>query len=292
MDRLEDFRRVFADVVFTRGGCNDSRIRDAFARVPRHAFVGPGPYQLTEQGDVTSSSDPAILYQDIGLALVAELGIPTGLPSFHARCLQGCAPRPGERVVHVGAGSGYFTAILAELVGSTGEVVAFELLPELAERARDNLVPWPWARVEPRSGVGEAFAEADVIYVSAGVEAPPLAWLQALCPSGRLLFPLAPRYPWPPHELSDRSARATSASGGGGVLLVTRRGAEPRYAAEFLCWAQAIPCIGAEDAAARSRLTAAFASGTYADVRSFRLGTDVDDSAWFVGTGWWLSRAE
>lgn len=292
MDRLEDFRRVFGDVVFTRGGCKDSRIRDAFARVPRHAFVEPGPYQLTEQGDVTSSSDPAILYQDIGVALVPELGIPTGLPSFHARCLQGCAPRRGERVVHVGAGSGYFTAILAELVGSTGEVQAFELEPKLAARARSNLEPWPWARVEPRSGVSEPLTSADVIYVSAGVEAPPLAWLRALRPSGRLLFPLTPRYPWSPRERSVPPALVTSAAGGGGVLLVTRRGGEPRYAAEFLCWAQAVPCIGAEDAAARSRLTAAFAAGTYGEVRSLRLDADADDSAWYVGSGWWLSRAE
>jgi protein-L-isoaspartate(D-aspartate) O-methyltransferase len=291
MDRLEDFRRVFAEVVFTRGGCKEGRIREAFARVPRHAFVGPGPYQLTEQGDTTSSSDPAMLYQDIGVALVAELGIPTGLPSFHARCLQGCAPRPGERVVHIGAGSGYFTAILAELVGSTGEVLAFELEPELAARASQNLAPWPWVRVEPRSGVTAPFTDADVIYVSAGVEAPPLAWLRALRPSGRLLFPLTPRYPWSARELREQPARVTSAASWGGMLLVTRRDDE-HHAAEFLCRAQFIPCIGTEDAAARTRLTAAFAAGTYGDVRSLQLGTDADDSAWYVGTGWWLSTAE
>lgn len=292
MDRLEDFRRVFADVVFTRGGGKDVRIRDAFARVPRHVFVGPGPYPLTEQGDVTASDDPAITYQDIGLALLPELGIPTGLPSFHARCLQGCAPRPGEHVLHVGAGSGYFTAILAELVGSTGSVRAFEIEPELAARARQNLEPWPWARVELRSGVSEPLGDADIIYVSAGVEALPLGWVSALRPSGRLLFPLTPRYPWSPRELREQPAHATSASGGGGVLLVTRRGAESRYAAEFLCWAQAIPCIGTEDPDARGRLTAAFASGTYGAVRSLRLGAEADESAWYVGKGWWLSRAE
>jgi protein-L-isoaspartate(D-aspartate) O-methyltransferase len=292
MDRLEDFRRVFADVVFTRGGCRDTRIRDAFAHVPRHAFVGPGPYQLTERGDVTSSADAAILYQDIGVGLVPELGIPTGLPSLHARCLQGCAPRHGEHVVHVGAGSGYFTAILAELVGSTGRVQAFEIEPELAERARHNLAVWPWVWVEQRSGVSAPCIEADVIYVSAGVEALPLGWLRALRPSGRLLFPLTPRYPWSPRELREQPATATSAAGGGGMLLVTLRGAAARYAAEFLCWVQAIPCVGAEDSAARSRLTAAFASGTYGEVRSLRLDPDVDDSAWYVGTGWWLSRSE
>src|SRR5271154_6064738 len=112
MDRLADFRSVFADAVCAKGACRDPRIREAFARVPRHTFVEPGPWRFAEDGPLSASADPALLYQDLALGLAPDRGIPTGLPSLRARSLDACAPKLGESVVHVGAGAGYFTAIL------------------------------------------------------------------------------------------------------------------------------------------------------------------------------------
>src|SRR5262245_30598186 len=132
MDRIADFREVFAQVVVTRAGCRAPSIRAAFASVPRHEFLGAGPWHFTEYGDITPSDDAALVYQDIGIGLVPERGIPTGLPSLHARCIAASAPKKGDRVVHIGAGSGYYTAILAELVGDEGHVNAFEIDMELA----------------------------------------------------------------------------------------------------------------------------------------------------------------
>lgn len=275
MERITDFRRVFAQVVVARAGCRDPSIQEAFARVPRHEFVGPGPWYFNEHGDATPSDDPALAYQDVGMGLAPERGIPTGLPSLHARCLAACAPRAGNHVVHIGAGSGYYTAILAELVGETGRVKAFEIDANLAARVRENLRRWPWAHVELASGAHAALGEADLIYVNAGVQQPPRAWLDALRPGGRLVFPLTP------------------GEGEGGMLLVRDIGSARVFSAEFLCRARFIRCVGTEDEEMGRRLAEAFAPGNHGSVRSLRLldAETPDASAWVSGRGWWLSTS-
>ena len=129
MDRIADFRRVFAHVVAARADRRDPAIREAFARVPRHELVGPGPWYFTERGGPAESDDPAILYPDVAMGLARDRGIPTGLPSLHARRIAACAVSAGERVSHIGSGSGYCTAVLAELVGEAGQVVACVISP-------------------------------------------------------------------------------------------------------------------------------------------------------------------
>jgi protein-L-isoaspartate(D-aspartate) O-methyltransferase len=274
VNRIADFRAVFAQVVVSRAGCTDLSIRDAFASVPRHQFVGPGPWYFSEHGGATPSDDPALAYQDVGMGLAPDRGIPTGLPSLHARCLAACAPQPGDRVIHIGAGSGYYTAILAELVGKTGVVRGFELQADLAARASANLSAWPRAQVEPVSALQAALGEADVIYVNAGVQQVPLAWLNALGPGGRLVFPLTP------------------GDGEGGMFLVRNVWASPVFAAEFLCRARFIGCAGAEDEGACAGIAKAFSLGTQGSVRSLRLHPETPDTtAWFSGNGWWLSTS-
>jgi protein-L-isoaspartate(D-aspartate) O-methyltransferase len=269
-DRLSDFRAVFAEAIVARAACRDPRIKTAFARVPRHAFVPPGPWRFAEDGPFTASADPALIYQDLALALVSERGIPTGLPSLHARCIDACGLGAGESVVQIGAGAGYFTAVLAELVGPSGKVRAFEIDPALATAAERNLSPWAQVRVEARSGT-EAEGPADLIYVCAGVQQIPIAWLRAVRPGGRLMVPLTP------------------GETEGGVLLVKHIDGE-RYDARFVAAARFVPCIGATDPVAAKDLRAAFARGDAASVSSLRVAPErPDSSAWFAGDGWWLS---
>jgi protein-L-isoaspartate(D-aspartate) O-methyltransferase len=170
LDRLADFREVFAHVVLACAGIRDTRLRDAFAKIPRHEFVGPGPWRLCEDGEPTLSTDPALLYQNVVLGLAPERGITTGLPSLHARCLHACAPRTGESVIHVGAGTGYYTAVLAEFVGPTGSVTAFEIDQALAATASARLREWSSVVVHPSSGIEFPAGAADLIYVCAGVQ--------------------------------------------------------------------------------------------------------------------------
>jgi protein-L-isoaspartate(D-aspartate) O-methyltransferase len=276
MERLEDFRRVFAQVVMARAGCPGNRsVLEAFARVPRHEFVGPGPWMVSEDGAKTGSDDPAMVYQDIGIGL--STGIPTGLPSLHARFLDIIGLVQGSRVMQVGAGTGYYTAILAELVGATGHVQGFELDEALAARARRAIAPWPWASIEARSGVtvpDPAIDPAvDLVYVNAGVQELPRAWIDALAPGGCVLVPLV-------------------ASDGQGAAYVIRRGRGTGHAARFVCRARFVPCIGTQDRASGLRLAEALRSSACEAVRSLRLAPEAPDATcWFAGDGWWLSSA-
>lgn len=272
LDRLADFRAVFAQALMVRAGCpTNTRLADAFAKVPRHQFFEPGPWVVCEDGSKTASSDPALLYQDIGLELAP--GVPTGLPSLHALLINAIGVQPGNRVMHVGAGTGYYTAILAELVGESGHVCAFELDATVAARAATNLQPWPWAHVESRSGVTAPHDPVDVVYVNAGVEQLPLQWLRALRPGGRLLLPLV------------------SGTDSGAMFVVENTGGQS-YAAQFALRARVVACLGSEDERARARV-AELLHEPCAAVRSLRLGAGgAADDVWFAGDGWSLSTAE
>jgi protein-L-isoaspartate(D-aspartate) O-methyltransferase len=276
VERLADCREVFAKVVITKAGCErNAALFRAFGAVPRHVFVGPGPWVVSEDGQRTAWDDPAMAYHDLGLGIGP--GIPTGLPSLHAQLLDACAVQAGERVVQVGAGTGYFTAILAELVGERGRVEAYEIDDTLAARATENLKSWPWVEVKPASAVAATPGAADLIYVNAGVQALPRAWLEALAPGGRLLLPLVP-------GLAE-----------GGVFLVTRprQGAPAsRYGARHVCPARFVPCIGADDEATSARLARAYSRGGVAAVRSLILAPPgPDEGVWFGGDGFWLTTS-
>lgn len=203
------------------------RLEAAFARVPREVFAGPPPWQVGsvfEDGRV-QTRDLAELYQDVLVSLDAEQGINIGEPGIHAGWLSAVAPQPGEIVCQIGAGSGYYTALLAELVAPGGRVAGWEIDRALAARAEANLAPWPNAVVLPGDAVTEALPQSDLIYVCAGLAAPPLGWLAALAPGGRMIFP------WVPSETASLA------------LLVERR--ETGFAATPLMPAWFIACSGA-----------------------------------------------
>jgi protein-L-isoaspartate(D-aspartate) O-methyltransferase len=183
-------RRAYAEAVAPRG---TRAIIDAFAAVPRERFVGDGPWQIREpsgSGYVTTP-DASLehIYRDVLVALDPAKKLNNGQPSAHAKWLTAASPMPGESVLHVGCGTGYFTAILAELVGERGHVVAYEVEPELVTHARENLAPWPWASVI-EGDASEPRGEYDAIYVNAGATHARPEWLDALRPGGRLVVPL------------------------------------------------------------------------------------------------------
>lgn len=276
MERLEAHRKFFADLVTAAAGVprEDSRLAAAFASTPRERFVGNGPWRVfTPLGYIdTPSDDPAFLYQDITVALMKEGSINNGQPSLHAVCLAVLKPREGDTVVHVGAGTGYYTAILSQLVGETGSVFAYEIEPELARRATEHLADRPNVTVASRSGAEGPLPPCDILYVNAGATDPLDVWLDALRPGGRLLFPLTP------------------AEGVGGMLLVTHR-PDSRLEARFVCRAKFIPCVGAHDEATAQKLSEAFRQETLQKVRSLQRHTPPDETCWCSGQSWWLSMA-
>lgn len=275
MKSIADYRRFYAEFIVKSSGSSDSRLVDAFSSVPREDYLGPGPWQIFVGSDYfpTISGDPRLLYQDVLVALAPERGINNGQPSLHARCLSAVAPLVGETVVHVGAGTGYYSAILASLVSPSGTVIAFEREEDLAARASAALSALPYVQVLAASATETEIPQCDVIYVNAGATHPPSTWLDALRFGGRLVFPLTPN------------------EGFGVMLLVTRLGATT-YSANAFSRVAFIPCIGARDDDISASLTAALERKSIKEVRSLRIGMPPDDTAWCVGKGWWLSCAE
>jgi protein-L-isoaspartate(D-aspartate) O-methyltransferase len=115
-------------------------------------------------------------------------------------------------VVHVGAGTGYYTAILSHLVEPGGHVEAYEYEADLAAMAGRNLARYSNVSVHACSAFGRTLPAADVIYVNAGVIAPDAEWLKALNPGGRLIFPWQPHKDWGPSVLVRRRSGGFSAN--------------------------------------------------------------------------------
>ncbi|NJO21638.1 MAG: hypothetical protein HC868_00210 [Sphingomonadales bacterium] len=88
-----------------------------------------------------------------------------GQPSLWARLFDALDIAPGERVLQVGAGTGYYSAILAYLVGNVGRVIAVEHDRDLADKAKASLSGWPQAEVIAGDGTAHDAGEVDVIIV-------------------------------------------------------------------------------------------------------------------------------
>ena len=274
MDRLEAHRCFYASLVTASVGVGKGPVRDVFAATPREHFIGPGPWRVTTGlGYIeTPSDDPAFLYQDILIALTEGSSINNGQPSLHALCLSALDVHAGETVIHVGAGAGYYTALLSKLVGPEGQVSAYEVDQQLAERARANLTGYRNVTVRARSGSVGPLPACDIMYVNAGATAPLDVWLNALRPLGRLLFPLTPE------------------EGFGAMLLISRlEGDQLRAHSVSRC--MFIPCVGARDEETARKLSLAFKDKAPEEVRSLRRNSAPDETCWIAGKGWWLSTA-
>lgn len=268
-------RRAYAAEIARRAGVSDPRIEAAFAAVPREDFAGPPPWRIGSGGlfGLSSSADPARLYEDVLVAIDARRGLNNGQPSLHAQCIDALALKEGETVVQVGAGAGYYTAILAGLVGPKGRVIAYEIEQDIAARASTNLARYPEVEVRARSGV-EDLPPADAIYVNAAASHPLRAWLDALKVGGRLVFPL-------------QAAGST-----GAMLKVTRPEHGGKWPARFLMGVVFIACEGAQDSEMARRLDDAFRRGGSENVRSLTLGGGPSPLDWLRGEGWALSAEE
>jgi protein-L-isoaspartate(D-aspartate) O-methyltransferase len=268
---LAEYRARFgAEMARSVGVPEDGRIARVFASTAREAFVGPPPWRIfahEEEGRLVE--DPAMLYRDVLVQIKGEAAINNGQPSLHALCFAALRVMPGETVIHVGAGTGYYTAMLGALVGDEGQVEAYEIESDLAERAKENLKGMPWIRVHAGSGTAGPLPICDVLYVSAGATDPLAVWLDALRIGGRLLFPLTPNESY------------------GGMLMVTRK--PDGYGARFLCGAKFVGCEGARDEAMSQRLEVCFSKGHANEVRSLHRDDWPDETAWCRGEGWWLS---
>lgn len=155
----------------------DARVLKAMRQVPRHRFVPP-----EESGNA---------YED--RALPIGYGQTISQPLMVAVMLQDAGLTGTERVLEVGAGSGYQAALLAELAR---EVVSIERLPDLARRAEQTLQALNYTNVRVVVGDGSEGLEAELpfdrILVAAGAPRVPESLLAQLAPGGRLIIPVGP----------------------------------------------------------------------------------------------------
>ena len=158
-------------------------VAEAFLAVPRHLFV-------PEVAVKTAYSDAPVItkWQD-GQAISSS-----SQPAIMALMLEMLHLQPGQRILEIGAGTGYNAALMAHIVGKTGQVVTIDVDEDIVAAAREHLQA---ARVENvqvvcrDGGLGcpeTAPYDRIVLTVGSFVIAP--AWIQQLRPEGRLLLPL------------------------------------------------------------------------------------------------------
>lgn len=275
---LEEARRWFAEELRAICHIGDERVVEAFATVPRELFVGPGPWRIFHFADgywTTQDADPRRLYHNVLVALDESRGLNIGEPVLWARHFDRIGVQDGSRVLQLGAGSGYYTAILAELVGPTGRVDAIEIDAPLAEAAQRNLAAWTSARVRLGDASQPIKGQWDVIVAFAGATTPHGWWLDALADGGRMLLPMT-----------------AEGRRGGFMLRLDRRG--DSFSARSAGWVAFYPCAGArspEDAAAIGRAVTD-PVGQQA-VRSLRRDPhQADDTCWLHRDGWCLSKQD
>jgi len=150
----------------------------AMLKVPRHLFV---PYQYRKEA-----------YVDTPLPIGS--GQTISAPHMVAIMCDLLDLKPGENVLEIGGGSGYHAAVVAEVVGKSGKIIAVERYPELAERAKALLKELGYDNVEIVVGDGskgyEEGSPYDKIYVTATAPEIPKPLLDQLKPGGRMLIPV------------------------------------------------------------------------------------------------------
>jgi len=168
-------RQLMVDSQLRARGISDPRVLEAMLRVPRHLFV-PAPYQgQAYEGHPLPIGDGQTISQ----------------PYIVARMLESLQLTPADKVLEVGTGSGYVTALLAELAA---QVFSIERHPALADRARNLLgeLGSPNVQILTADGTLGLAAEApfDAILVSAAASDLPRALLAQLRDSGRMIIPV------------------------------------------------------------------------------------------------------
>jgi protein-L-isoaspartate(D-aspartate) O-methyltransferase len=293
MEDSSSVRKRYAELVRARGSIGSTRpfsgrLFTAFAEVPRERYLGAGPWKISRPSDPwtkveTPDDKPERIYDDVLVSILDEKGLANGLPSGHARWLNALDLEPGDYVLHCGCGTGYYTAIIAHVVGESGRVTAIELEQSLASLAAENLRHASHVKVIAGDATTLDAGKVDAIYVNAGATHPMQLWLDSLKPGGRLIFPMV-RYPkggesW----IANAGTGKPDFETGMGLMLRIQRTAAG-YATAVVSPAGFFPCFGAidPDPEADRILAEALRSGAIARANSLRCEPHETDESCLV----------
>ena len=285
MTDLDARRRYFSEEIAICYNLQTRALIDALATIAREDFLPPGPWMIQGAGDVgglprpTPDADPKYVSHNVSVAIDPARQLFNGSPSVVVPAIDALGLAAGERVLHVGAALGYYTAILADVVGSHGRVLAFEVDAALAAGAAANLATRAHVRAvhgDASEIGGETF---DAIFVSAGVTHPPAAWLDALAVGGRLVVPLTASMPQMRHI-------------GKGWLLLIQKESETSFVVRPLTMVAIYSAVGWRDDALNAELGQALQRTPY--LRALRLRRDPHDQGadcWFHGSDFCFKQA-
>jgi protein-L-isoaspartate(D-aspartate) O-methyltransferase len=299
---IASFRQFYAEELRVTANLRSALLVEALAKVKREDFLGPPPWSFTSQapskdGSYRTTEDVRDLYHDVVVALKLERQLNNGQPSLIAGCIDQLHLAAGKRMLHIGCGTGYYTAIMATMVGSAGKVRAFEVDADLAALARSNLAAYGNVEVHHRDGAefrpvpcpaegqdeppgaecsdgGTDCGSLDAIFVNATVCYAQPAWLNALVEGGTLVLPLA----------AGETARSRRAL----VLKIVRRGRG--FSAELCSLFDLYLSPTMQNEAVQSRLRSSLESKAIGRLKSLRIDDHTEDAACLVhATGFCLS---
>ena len=293
---LDSYRRFFAEEIQVASNIRTPGLVDALATVPRERFLPPGPWIVRGEADMnaplrrTPSDDPRFTYHNVSIAVDPDRMLFNGAPGFVAASIDALGLEPGQRVLHVGAGTGYYTALMARAVGPSGRVHGIEVDPSLARQAAENVTDTPWATVQSGDGRNIGGLRVDAIFVNAGVTHPEPAWLHALGETGRMVLPLTASMPMPvPHPAGAAMANISR----GLMMLVTATGNPQRYAARVVTFVGIYSAVGLRDDDVNATLTASLKAMAFPQVKTLRLDAHEPGSTCWCHTakGCWSTES-
>jgi len=286
---VSDHGQQLADAVGRETGITRENLLRAFASVPRERFIGPPPWRIARPAydgsagaTYQETNDLASVYSNVSVALDPERQLYNGAPATVAVWIDALNPHAGERVFHVGCATGYYTAILATLVGPTGPVIGVDVDESLIDGARAALSDFANVAVTVADGLAFDPGVFDVALVSAGVSVIPGLWLSRMSRSnGRLVVPLT--VPMPSGNKDSNLSK--------GIVFVIER-MEEQYNARTIGGAIIFTAAGSTVDSQR-RLLHSLQDGDSREVRSLRRDHHVQDrTCWLHEETYCLSRAE
>ena len=268
---LEECRRFYAEEIRYAANLSSPALIEALARVPREKFLGPGPWKIAGADLIggggaiyapTEDADPRRVYHNVAIGLDPTRNLNNGQPGTLACWIEALDLKAGDRVFHLGCGAGYFTAIVAEMVGAGGSVIASEVDEELAARARENLASYSNVTVEAADGATLDPGSCQAMLINAGVTHPARAWLERLAEGGRLVLPLTVPI-------------GSSGLGKGMMVKIVREaagpGGRPRFSARVITFVAIYTCSSGRDKQLEEAIAKGFATGALLKMKWVRL---------------------